>query len=356
MTQASHGQLSRRHFLYTAALGTALGPAAGLANPLAAAPAGAPAAAPEIFTPPPTVETRDGMPYRAFGKTGEKVSILGIGGYHIGVQASAEESTRIIRTAIDGGVNFMDNAWEYHKGLSEKRMGLALKDGFRRKVFLMTKVCGRDQKAAMSDLEDSLKRLETEVIDLWQFHECNYDNDPDWIFAKNGAIHAALKAREQGKIRFIGFTGHKSPHIHLKMLAQNFTWDSLQMPLNVLDSHYRSFARQVLPVALERGMGVVGMKPLGGDGGIPRSAGVTAEECLKYAFNLHIPVCLSGMDSVEVLNQNLRTAKSFKPLSREELESILGKVKEIAGDGRLERFKSTQDFDSTVHRDQHGLG
>ena len=236
-----------------------------------------------IFDTPPTVERRNGMPYRAFGRTGDNVSILGIGGYHIGVPDEAD-GVRLIRTAIDSGVSFMDNAWEYHDGESERRMGRALRDGYREKTFLMTKGCARDAKGAMSQLEDSLRHLQTDVIDLWQFHECNYDNDPDLLFAVDGAIHAAVKAKEQGKIRFIGFTGHKSPHIHLKMLAQDFDWDALQMPLNLCDAHYRSFARQVLPVALERGIAVIAMKTQGG-GAIPEKAPVTPLECLHYAMS-----------------------------------------------------------------------
>jgi len=205
---------------------------------------------------PETVDNVNGMPYRLLGSTGAKVSLLGVGGYHIGVQASAEESIRIIRTAIDEGVNFLDNAWEYNQGRSEERMGLALADGYRKKAFVMTKVCGRDAKTAATNIDDSLRRLKTDVIDLLQFHEINYDNDPDLIFAKEGAIHAVLKAKEAGKIRFIGFTGHKSPHIHLKMLGKDYPWDTAQMPLNVMDAHYRSFAQQVVPVLVQRKIGV----------------------------------------------------------------------------------------------------
>jgi predicted aldo/keto reductase-like oxidoreductase len=220
----------------------------------------------------------------------------------------------------------------------------------------MTKVCARDRDGAMKQLEESLKRLKTDHLDLWQFHECNYDNDPDWIFRDDGAVHAARKAKEQGKVRFIGFTGHKSPHIHLKMLSKDFPWDACQMPLNVMDAHYRSFARQVVPVANERGMGIVGMKPLGGNGGIPQNGGVTAEECFRYVWNLRIPVCLSGMDTEARLLENIGYARKWKPEGATEVAAILEKVKEPAGDGRFERFKSTQDFDSTTHKKQHNLG
>ncbi|MBI4606694.1 MAG: aldo/keto reductase [Planctomycetes bacterium] len=355
--------LSRRKFLKLSAAGAAAVPLATVpaeAAPPGGVPPAAVAAAPaEQDLPlgaPETVERRNGIPYRAFGKTGVKVSILGVGGYHVGVPPSGEEATAIMRRAIDEGLNFFDNAWEYHQGQSEVRMGNALQGGYREKAFLMTKVCARDRDGAMKQLEESLRRLKTDRIDLWQFHECNYDNDADWIFSKDGAIHAAVEAKEQGKVRFIGFTGHKSPHIHLKMLAQDFPWDAAQMPLNVMDAHYRSFARQVVPVLNGRGMGIVGMKPLGGNGSIPQRGGVTVEECFRYVWNLKIPVCLSGMDSEKVLLENIGFARRWKPEGAEAIASILGKVRDPAGDGRFERFKSTQDFDSTVHKKQHELG
>jgi predicted aldo/keto reductase-like oxidoreductase len=347
--------VSRRKFLKLSALGAAGLPVAALPAAARAAQAAA-AKTPLPLGAPETLEKRGGIPYRLFGRTGEKVSILGLGGYHIGVTPSSDEATKLIQKAVDEGINFLDNAWEYHRGMSEVRFGNALAGGYRQKVFLMTKVCARDQKGAMEQLEESLKRMKTDVIDLWQFHECNYDNDPDWIFAKDGAIHAAVKAKEQGKVRFIGFTGHKSPHIHLKMLAQDFPWDAAQMPLNVMDAHYRSFAREVVPVCNQRGIAIIGMKPLGGNGGIPRSGGVTAAECLRYVWNLQIPVCLSGMENEERLLENIGHARAFQPESAEKIAAILEKVKEPAGDGRFERFKSTQDFDSTVHREQHKLG
>ena len=307
----------------------------------------------DIFDTPPILENRNGMPYRAFGRTGDNVSILGVGGYHIGVPEEAD-GVRLIRTAIDAGVSFMDNAWEYHDGESERRMGRALRDGYRDKTFLMTKGCARNAKAAMEQLEDSLRRLQTDVIDLWQFHECNYDDDPELIFAADGAIHAAVQAKEQGKIRFIGFTGHKSPHIHLKMLAHDFDWDALQMPLNVCDAHYRSFARTVLPVALERGIAVIAMKTQGG-GAIPQKAPVSALECLRYAMSLNVPVCLSGMASLNIVTENIAFAKNFKPLPVSERTALLARVKPFAGAGVLEHFKSTQRYDSGYHQKQHGF-
>ncbi len=307
----------------------------------------------DVFDTPTVVSSRNGMPYRAFGRTGSDVSILGVGGFHIGVPEEAD-GVRLIRTAIDAGVNFMDNAWEYNDGESERRMGRALRDGYRDKTFLMTKGCARDAKGAMLQLEDSLRQLQTEVIDLWQFHECNYDNDPDLIFAADGAIHAAVKAKEQGKIRFIGFTGHKSPHIHLKMLAQDFDWDALQMPLNLCDAHYRSFTREVLPVALARGIAVIAMKTQGG-GSIPEKAPVTALDCLRYSMSLNVPVCLSGMAELDIANENIALAKRFEPLSVAERNELLDRVLPFAGAGVLERFKTTQRYDSGYHQKQHGF-
>jgi predicted aldo/keto reductase-like oxidoreductase len=307
----------------------------------------------DFFRTPDTVERRSGIPYRAFGKTGDKVSILGVGGFHIGVPEESE-GIAIVRTALDSGVSFLDNAWEYHDGESERRMGKALRDGYREKAFLMTKGCARDARGAMAQLEESLTRLGTDVIDLWQFHECNYDNDPDLLFAKDGAIHAAVKAKEQGKIRFIGFTGHKSPHIHLKMLAQGFDWDALQMPVNLCDAHYRSFTREVLPVALERRIAVIAMKTQGG-GMIPEKAGVTPHECLRYSMSLNVPVCLSGMRSLGEVRQNIDFTRAFEPLTVEARSALLAKVEPFAGAGVLERFKSTQRYDSGYHQQQHGF-
>ncbi len=351
----SNHEFSRRRFLKTSIAGAMATPLAGsglvAAAPEPAAPAGDPLAADA------DAGSVNGMPYRMLGKTGAKVSLLGVGGYHIGVQASPQDSVRIIRMAIDEGVNFLDNAWEYNGGRSEERMGLALQDGYRAKVFLMTKVCGRDAKTAEAQINESLKRLKTDVIDLLQFHETNYDNDPDLVFGKDGAVHAVLKAKEKGKVRFIGFTGHKSPHIHLKMLAkENFPWDTVQMPLNLMDAHYRSFAREVLPEAAKRGMGVIAMKAAGGDGRFIREAGLTASDCLRYVMGLAgVSVVLSGLDKVEVAKENIAIAKAFKPFTDAERTSLLAKVSDAAGDGRFERFKSTQDFDSKVHREQHKL-
>jgi uncharacterized protein len=342
--------ISRRKFLAgaAAALGSTSLPTGGLASTAAAAPPEV-----DIFATPPTIETRNGMPYRVLGRTGEKVSILGVGGFHVGVPEESE-AIRMVRTAIDEGVSFMDNAWEYNGGVSEIRMGKALRDGYRDKVFLMTKVCARDAKGAAAQLDESLRRFETDHIDLWQFHECNYDNDPDLVFANDGAIHAAIRAREQGKVRFIGFTGHKSPHIHLKMLDQDFEWDALQMPVNVCDAHYRSFSRQVLPVALARGIAVIAMKTQGG-GAIPQKASLTPHECLHYSMSMNVPVCLSGMTSASQVAENVAFAKRFRPLTADARAALLAKVEPLAGAGALERFKSTQRYDSAYHQEQHGF-
>jgi predicted aldo/keto reductase-like oxidoreductase len=299
-----------------------------------------------------------GIPLRPLGRTGETVTILCLGGYSSTVPAklSEAESLRLIQRAVDEGITFMDNAWDYHDGLAEERMGKALAEGGRRdKVFLMTKVCGRTAKDAQSNLEDSLRRLRTDRIDLWQFHEMVYDNDPDWIFAEDGAIHAALKALKDGKVRYLGFTGHKDPSIHLKMLSKPYQWASVQMPLNVMDVHYRSFQKQVLPVLLERGIGVLGMKSLGGNGTIVTKAGVPVEDALRYVLSLPISTLVSGIDSEKVLDQNLKIVREFKPLTADQMLAIENKTLAMAGDGRFELFKSSKAFDGPVHRKQHGF-
>jgi uncharacterized protein len=306
----------------------------------------------------PRITNAGGIPLRTLGATGEKVSIIGLGGYSSTVPKtlSEKESLALIQRAVDEGITFMDNAWDYHDGLAEERMGKALAEGGRRdKVFLMTKVCGRTAKEATSNLEDSLRRLKTDRLDLWQFHEMVYDNDPDWIFAEDGAIHAALKALKDGKVRYLGFTGHKDPLIHLKMLAKPYEWSSVQMPLNVMDVHYRSFQNQVLPVLLKRNIGVIAMKSLGGNGSIVTKAGVTVEDALRYVLSLPISTLVSGIDSEKVLDQNLKIVREFKPLTEDERRSIEGRTITVAGDGRYELFKSSKTFDGPVHRKQHGF-
>ena len=307
----------------------------------------------------PTKKNDGGIPLRPLGKTGEMVSLLCLGG-HASTnpkKLSEAESLKLIQRAVDEGITFMDNCWDYHDGGAEERMGKALAQGGRRdKVFLMTKVCGRTAKEAQSNLEDSLRRLKTDHLDLWQFHEMVYDNDPDWIFADDGAIHAGLKALKDGKVRHLGFTGHKDPIIHLKMLSKPFDhWSAVQMPLNVMDVHYRSFQKQVLPVLKERGIGVLAMKSLGGNGNIVKEAGVPVEDALRYVLSLPISTLVSGIDSEKVLDQNLKIVRDYKPLSDAERATIEDRTLALAGDGRFELFKSSKAFDGPVHRKQHGF-
>lgn len=297
-----------------------------------------------------------GIPVRPLGNTGLKVSIVGFGGGHFARKANDEQiSIRLVQAAVDAGIDFMDNAYEYNDGESERRMGLALKGGRRDKVTLMTKVCARDAKTATAELEESLRRFHTDVIDVWQFHEINYDSDAEWIFRKGGAIEAALAARQAGKVRFIGFTGHKSPHILQRMLDQDFTWDTCQMPINVLDAHYRSFQREILPQLNDRGIGCIGMKALGGEGQLITELGLTAQQCRRFALSLPISTLICGIVSMQDLEQDVEIARTFTPMSDSEIQTLLGSTYEEAGDGRHEWFKSTQRFDSHYHRSQHGF-
>jgi len=299
-----------------------------------------------------------GIPLRPLGKTGEMVSLLALGGYSASAhdKLSEAQSHRLIQRAVDEGVTFMDNAWDYLDGDAEVRMGKALAEGGRRdKCFLMTKCCGRTAVDAMSNLEDSLRRLKTDRLDLWQFHEMCYDNDPDWVFAEDGAIHAGLKALKDGKVRYLGFTGHKDPSIHLKMLGKPFEWASVQMPLNVMDAHYHSFQKEVLPVLNQRNIGVLAMKSLGGAGEIVNQAKTPVEDALRYVLSLPISTLVAGIDSEKVLDQNLKIVREFKPLTPEEREKIEAASLSMAGDGRFELFKSSKKYDGPVHRKQHGF-
>jgi len=295
------------------------------------------------------------MPYRTLGRTGERVSLVGLGGYHLGKQADEQESIRIIRTAIDQGITFMDNCWDYNDGASEIRMGKALRDGYRQKVFLMTKVDGRNRQTAAQQLDESLRRLQTDHIDLLQFHEVIRLSDPDRIFGPNGAMEAFLDAKQAGKIRYIGFTGHKSSEIHLKMLetafAQPFTFDAVQMPLNVMDAHYDSFEKRVLPVLLKHQIGVLGMKPMG-DHFILESQTVTPVECLHYPMNLPTSVVITGCDSVPILEQALNAVRSFRPMSDTQVSELLARTANVAQAGQYERYKTTHHFDGTFHNPQ----
>ena len=299
-----------------------------------------------------------GLPTRVLGRTNQRVSILCLGGWHIGAAAAKAEAVRIMHTAIDQGINFFDNAWDYHNGKSEEWMGEALADGGKRqKVFLMTKNCERDYAGSMKNLEDSLRRLRTDHLDLWQFHEMVYDSAPDWVFEKGG-IQAALEARKAGKVRYIGFTGHKDPRIHLKMLGKPHPWDTAQMPINVMDAHYRSFQKDVVPVCLKKNVGVIGMKSLGGGsprGRIPSVGQATAQECIRYALSLPVASLVVGIMSMEDLQQDLAIARNFQPMHDAEKTKLLTRVKDEAGDGRHELFKSTQTFDGPHHRKQHGF-
>lgn len=305
-----------------------------------------------------TTGTAQGLPQRQLGKTKANVSILCLGGWHIGAVKDQREAIRIQHAAIDEGINFFDNAWDYHDGGSETIMGRALAtDGKRKRVFLMTKNCARDAKGTRQHLEDSLRRLQTDVIDLWQFHEINYDNDPDWI-VERGALNEALKAQKEGKIRFIGFTGHKSPAIH-KMMLPRHAWDTVQCPVNVCDMHFRSFIRDVLPEAHRREIAVIGMKSLGGgadhQGRFPTEKVCTPEEAITFSLSQRISSLCVGIDSMEVLKQDLAIARKFPALNQEQLAQLVERVKPVAGDGRHERFKSTQVFDGPVHQIQHGF-
>src|SRR5256886_2710075 len=284
----------------------------------------------------------DGIPMRA----------IGLGGFHLGKPDLREaESIRIIRNAIDAGVNFLDNSWDYNDGTSEVRMGKALRDGYRERAFLMTKIDGQTRTAATRQIKESLRRLQTDIIDLLQFHEIIRMEDPGRIFAEGGAIEAALEAKDAGRIRYVGFTGHKSPTIHLTMLEtaanHGFRFDTVQMPLNVMDAHFESFEKKVLPVLVKEGIGVLGMKPLG-DRQIPTSKTVSPVECLQYAMNLPTSVVITGCDSMEILEQALHAARSFRLMSPEEVRDILAKTASAAGAGAFERYKTTHDFDSTV--------
>ncbi len=296
------------------------------------------------------------VPQKPFGKSGEKVSALGIGGATLGRAPNYEEAERIVAEAIDAGVTFFDNAWEYNDHRSEEWMGKALK-GKRDKVFLMTKVCthGRDKAVGLRQLEDSLKRLGTDHLDLWQIHEVIYENDPDHIFASGGVIEALDEAKKAGKVRYVGFTGHKNPAIHLKMLAHDYPFDSVQMPLNAFDASFRSFQKDVLPEVNRRGMAALGMKSLGGNGQPVVQGVVTAQEALRYAMSLPVATTISGIDTLAVLRQNLAVARGFTPMSPEEMDALRRRVAPPAGDGHLELYKSTMRFDGDLGRSQHGL-
>ena len=335
----------RRRFLKTLSVGGAALATADLWT--------APAAGQEKV---PATSTGD-VPRRAFGRTGVQVSILGVGGHTMGEAKTEAEAIRIIHEALDAGVNFMDNAWEYHDGRSEEWMGKALTGGRREKAFLMSKVCthGRDAKVAMQQLEESLRRLQTDHMDLCQVHEVIYDNDPDLHFAKGGVMEAIAKAKEQGKVRFVGFTGHKDPAIHLKMLAHDFPFDACQMPLGPFDATFRSFEQKVLPELNRRGIAPIGMKSLGGTAESVKKGVLTAKEALTYVMSLPVATLVSGMESLDVLRKNLEIARTFAPMTPEAMQALRDRCAAQAADGRFELYKSSKQFDGPPGREQHGF-
>lgn len=297
-----------------------------------------------------------GIPRRALGSTGEEVSLLGVGGFHIGVPEEAV-GIRIVQQAIDAGATFMDCAWEYNDGNSERRMGKALaQEGYREKAFLMTKDCAHDRKAhhSMWKLEQSLKRLQTDHLDLWMIHEVVWEDDPDWIFAPGGSAESLLKAKEQGKVRYIGFTGHKHPDIHRRMLSQGFPFDAVLMPLNVLDAHYRSFEHEILPLCIEQGIAPLAMKSFAAGALFTSGAPVTPQEALRYTMSLPVSTVVSGMKSIADLEQNLAVAQDFQPLTDDERTDILARSRPFAQDGEHERFKTSRSFDANEGRVAHG--
>ena len=295
------------------------------------------------------------IPRRKLGKSDIEVSILGMGGFHIGSADTEDVASEMVHQALDAGINFFDNAWEYHEGQSEEWLGKAL-SGKRNDAVLMTKVCthGRDKQVAMRMLEQSLRRLKTDHLDVWQIHEVVYDTDPDLIFAPSGAAEALLQAKKDGKVRLIGFTGHKDPSIHLRMLSHGFPFDTVQMPLNPFDATFRSFETHVLPEARKQGIAVFGMKSMGGSGEMVKQGGVTPAEALRYAMSLPVATTISGINSPEVLKQNLEIVRNFSPMTGSEMDELRNHCRGLAGDGHLELFKTTTMYDGKVGREQHG--
>ena len=296
------------------------------------------------------------IPLRPLGATGVMVSALGLGGYHIGKMKSEREAIKVVHAAIDAGITFMDNAWEYHKGRAETIMGKAIA-GRRERVFLMTKVCthGRGKREAMKQLEQSLRRFRTDRLDLWQIHECVYDNDPERHFAPGGVVEALQLAQEQGKVRFVGFTGHKHPAIHLAMLKHDFRFDACQLPLNCFDASFRSFEREVLPILVGRGIAPLGMKSMGGDARQLKKRVVSPQDALRYAMSLPVSTTISGIDSMKVLRQNLKVARGFERMSQKDMDAVRARMREHATDGRYELYKTTAAHEGPEGRKQHGF-
>jgi aryl-alcohol dehydrogenase-like predicted oxidoreductase len=340
--------MKRREALEAMAAITVTGAASGGATaiPASAEPARAPAS-------PASTD----VPTRTFGGTSEKISAIGLGGYHLGIPKDPAEAVRIVRSAIDRGITFMDNCWDYHDGESERRMGQALRDGYRKRVFLMTKFDGRTKQSTARQIDDSLLRLQTDVIDLMQYHENIRMEDPDRFFAE-GPVEALQEAKKAGKIRYIGFTGHKDPAVHARMLevaeANSFKFDACQMPLNPMDAHFRSFEKQVLPRLVQQGIAVLGMKPMG-NGLLLKSGTVTPVECLHYALSLPTSVVITGCESMERLDQAVEAVRTFRPLSPEQVAALLARTRTAALTGRFELFKTTVQFDGTA-RNPHWMG
>jgi len=362
--EVSQGELTRRRFLQSAALTGAAAVVPVAVEGQATYPKGM-GNMDETKLPNPIVPNFTGeyggadagsfqVPKRAMGSTGLQVSILGMGGYHLGTAETQEEVNNMVAKALDHGINFFDNAWEYHKGLSEERVGTALK-GRRDQAIVMTKVCthGRKKDVAMKMLENSLTRLQTDHLDVWQVHEVIYYNDPEKAYDVDGVLEALTAAKQQGKVRFVGFTGHKNPSIHLDMLNRGFKFDTVQMPINAFDPSFRSFEKNVLPVAVAKGMAVFGMKSMGGSGEAIVHGALTPTEALSYAMSVPgVSTTVSGMDSMQVLDQNLEILRGFKPLSSQQMDALREHGKQFS-DGRYELFKSTLKYDGDVGRQQH---
>lgn len=303
------------------------------------------------------MEKSDAIPHRILGKTGASLAALGVGGHHIGDAKNFDEAAEIVSRALDAGLNFFDNAWEYHNGKSEEWVGRAIK-GRRDKAFLMTKVCthGRSGALGLQMLEESLRRYGTDHLDLWQIHAISFDNDPALAYARHGILEAFEKAKRQGKVRFVGFSGHKDPAFHLEMIERGFPFDSVQMPLNAMDWHFFSFEKQVVPAARKRGIGVLGMKPMGGTADVIKAGVLTPEECLRYAMSVPgVTTTICGMDSVAVLEANLKVARGFQPLSEPERQAIRDKCARFAADGRFELYKVSLKYDNPDTRHPHGF-
>jgi predicted aldo/keto reductase-like oxidoreductase len=296
------------------------------------------------------------IPTRPFGRSSERVSILGLGGWHVGLPSTDNAAVRLVHSAIDAGITFLDNAWDYNDGLSEERVGKAIVDR-RDKVFLMTKVCvhGRDARVAMRQLEESLKRLRTDHLDLWQIHEVVFDNEPAAYFAPGGAVEALDRARQQGKVRYVGFTGHKNPALHLEMLSHDYPWDACQLPLNCFDASFRSFEREVLPELNRRGIAAIGMKSMGGNGTPVAAKVISAKEALSYAMSLPVATVVSGIGTQRVLDQNVSIAQGFRPMTASARQSLARRVAAKAADGRFELYKISMAFEGNEGRRVHGL-